>query len=522
MGLLTANFFAFVAISLFAYYITPKKFRWIVLLASSLYFYIVGSSVKRLILLILMLLITYVGAILIDKYILLLHTDLNTIDKEKTEQKRKRILTLTIVVLLTILIIIQDKAFFVNNANQIGRLFGMSFVIGMPKWASQLGISYFTLMLISYICDVSWEVNKVQKNPFKLLLFTSFFPQMLSGPITRYHDMDIALFQGNQFDHRNIEFGLQRIIWGMFKKLVIAERLSIIVSTIYGNYEVYAGIYVFIAVIGYTLQVYADFSGCMDIVIGISEMFGIKLPENFNTPFYSTSLSEVWRRWHMTLGFWVKDYILYPLLKSSLMQKIRVCSKKRLGKKLSKSIPLYCALFITWFSVGFWHGGSWNYVLGSGLFFFIMIVGGQILEPVFKKTIAVLKINTNCFSWKLFQRFRTFLLFASSVSFGKAASTKAAIDMWKSAFSTFNPWVLFDKSIYNLGVDKENVFVLIISLCIFFIISKLQQTGSIREKLSQQNLLFRWSILLILIFATIIFGMYGSNYASSPFIYGGF
>jgi D-alanyl-lipoteichoic acid acyltransferase DltB (MBOAT superfamily) len=437
--------------------------------------------------------------------------------------RQKNMVTgLAIIVEVVILIVLQDNAFFVDNINRVSSLLNLSWKIPIPTWAVPLGISYYTLMLIGYLLDTSWKISKPQKNPLKLLLFTCYFPQMISGPFTRYHEMEDQLYKAHTFDHTRITSGAQRILWGLFKKLVIAERLSVIVGTIYGNYEEYPGFYVLIAIVGYTLQVYADFSGCMDIIIGISELFGVKLPENFHTPFYATNLSEVWRRWHMTLGFWVKDYVLYPFLKSSFAQKIGKFAKKRWSKKAAKRIPTYCGMFLTWFTVGFWHGGSWNYILGSGMFFFVMIVGGMLLEPVFNRLIQWLHINTECFSWKLFQRIRTFFLFAASVSFGRASSTASAVAMWKNAFSEFNPWIFFDKSLYNLGVDQQDFGILVFSLLLFLVVSILQQKGSIRKRFAKQNIVFRWIVLFGLIFSILIFGYYGPGYDASEFIYGGF
>lgn len=522
MSVVSMTFFIFVIISLIVYYITPLRFRWIVLLGASGYFFLKVCSIKQLAVLVTMCLLAYGSAFWIDKINNELKNGVDSVLKKSLESRKKWITRIAVTIEILILIILQDNAFFINNINSVGKLMGSPIGLELPGWAVPLGISYFTLILIGYILDVSWETSKAQKNPVKLLLFTSFFPQMISGPLTRYHDMQNELFNGHRFDHNNIAFGGQRFLWGLFKKLVIAERLSVIVSTIYGDFYTYNGLFVFIGVIGYTLQVYADFSGYMDMIIGVSQMFGIKMPENFNTPFYATNLSEVWRRWHMTLGFWVKDYILYPVLKSSFIQKIAKYSKKHFGKNAGKKIPTYIGMFCTWFFVGFWHGGSWKYILGSGLFFYIMIVGGQILEPVFKKFIQWLRINTECFSWRLFQRLRTFFLFAASVSFGRAASAIQAAKMWKNGITTFNPLIFFDKSLYKLGLSQENLLVLVFSLGVLFVVSLLQQTGSVREKLSKQNLVFRWLVLFTLIFSIIIFGFYGPGYNVSEFIYGGF
>lgn len=521
MSIISFLFFAFVAATLLLYYIFPAKFKWFVLLGASIIFFIAGCSVELFAMMLFMSLLAWLCGLINGKIYMQLNASQDEIHKKKLMNGKKWITAATIVIEVLILIVLKDNAFFISNANRLFDLFGHPLNLSFPSWAAPLGISYYTLILIGYILDVSWGTSSPQKNPAKFLLFSSYFPQMTSGPFSRYHQMKDQLYAGHRFNYNNFCFGLQRVLWGLFKKLVIAERLAVIVRTIFGDYASYPGLYIFIAAISYTLQVYAEFSGCMDIIIGISEMFGITLPENFNTPFFSTSLSEVWRRWHMTLGFWIKDYILYPVLKSELLQKIGRFCKKTFGKQAGKKIPTYIGMFIAWFTVGFWHGGSWKFIFGSGLFFFIMIVSGQLLEPVFKKLIRTLKINTSCFSWTLFQRIRTFMLFAMSVSFGRTAGLISGLKMWKSALY-FNPWILVDQSLYSLGLDRQDFWVLIFGLITFLIISILQQKGSIREKLAEQNIVFRWAILFALIFAVLIFGNYGPGYKATDFIYGGF
>jgi D-alanyl-lipoteichoic acid acyltransferase DltB (MBOAT superfamily) len=309
---------------------------------------------------------------------------------------------------------------------------------------------------------------------------------------------------------------------------VLAERLAIIVSVIYGGGTeeqmgtvTYAGAYIIIGAFAYVFQLYTDFSGCMDMVIGVAQMFGIKLPENFHTPFYATSLSEFWRRWHITLGAWLKDYVLYPTLKSAWLNKIRKAIKAKFGKKAAKEIPTYIGMFITWFGIGFWHGGSWKYICASGLFFFVMIVGGLILAPVFKRLTAFLRIDTGAWSWTLFARLRTACLFTLSVSFGRASSLTTGFKMWRRAFE-WNPWIWVDGSLYNLGLDRLDFWVMVFGMAALFVVSKFQQSGSIREKVAGQNIVFRWTVYLGLFVAVLLFGMYGQGYNPADFIYGGF
>ncbi len=517
MPVISLTYFCFIAVLMAIYYLCPGRFRWEVLLAGSVIFYILNSSVLLFAVMAGEVLWAYVFALSLEK----LGAQINCAageGRELLEKKRKRTTGLAVTVPVLLLLILQDNAFFLNNFN---RFLPQGSRIPAPQWAVPLGISYYTLILVGYLLDVSWQTGRPQKNPLKLLLFTCYFPQTLSGPLTRYRQIEGSLFAANRFDHVNIERGAQRVLWGLFKKLVIAERLGVIVRTIHVDSAAYPGFYIPIAAVGYTLQLYADFSGHMDMVLGVSEMFGVRLPENFQTPFVATNLSEVWRRWHMTLGFWVKDYVLYPFLKSPYTQKIGAFARKKWGKKAGKRVPTYCGMFVTWFAVGFWHGGSWKYIFGSGLFFFMMIAGGMLLDPVFRRVIQMLRVNTGCFSWRLFQRVRTFCLFSASISFGRAASLSAGFAMWKRAFY-FNPWIFTDGSLYNIGLDQKDFHVLLAALFLLLMVSVSQQKVSIRETLARQNLPFRWGVLLGLIFSILLFGFYGPGYDSAQFVYAGF
>ncbi|WP_195282625.1 MBOAT family O-acyltransferase [Harryflintia acetispora] len=519
MSILSFQFAFFVTGGLIFYYLVPKRFQWVVLIGFSIIFFISGCGLQMFLLMLGMVVIAWCCGLWVGKLTVQLNQPNGNLSKLK--RKKNAITALGIIFEAGILIFIKDLFFFSNNINLLSSLLGKNLRLSLPEWAAPLGISYYTLMLISYILDISWGTSSPQSNPIKLLLYSIYFPQMTSGPITRYQQMEQELFTPHSFNYDRICFGLQRIFWGLFKELVIAERLKILANTIYNDYQYYSGIYIFIAAISYTLQLYTNFSGCMDCMLGVSELFGVRLPENFRTPFFSTSLSEVWRRWHMTLGFWVKDYILYPVLKSSSLQKLGRFCKTKIGKR-AKQIPTYVGLFITWFTVGFWHGGAWKYIFGSGIFFFVMIVGGQLLEPLFKKLVRLLKINTDCFSWKLFQRLRTFLLFSFSVSFGRAASLKDGYYMWKGAFAVWNPVVLSDHPLQRLGVEGADFFVIIFGLLMILLAGNLQKKGSIRKMLSNQNLVYRWIILFGLIFSVIILGNYGPGYDAASFIYGQF
>ena len=391
-----------------------------------------------------------------------------------------------------------------------------------PPPNSLIGISYYSLIIISYLVDIYRGICKPQKNIFKFALFMSYFPILTSGPFIRYENIKDDLYGKHKFNHKALCNGLIRILWGLFKILVISQRLEIFVDTVYGHLNWYQGFFTIVAMIFFTLQLYTNFSGSIDIIMGISEILGIKLPENFNLPFFSKSITEFWRRWHITLGAWLRDYVFYPLQKSNSIQKLYQDCKEKIGKKAAKKIALYVSMFVMWLFIGIWHGGSYTFIIGSGILQFIYIVLEDLLGKVAEKVNHKLKIDTTTFGYKLYQVIRTFLLFSFAMIFFRADDMIHAIQIIQNIF-VWNPWVLFDgTSLYSANLEMADFNVLIISLIILFGVELISRKGDVREKLAKQNIVFRWIILYALIFTVIIFGCYGAEYNPAAFIYGQF
>lgn len=508
MSIIAFGFFAFVSGAVLLYYCLPVSIRWYVPLTASLAFYYIACGIELFGVMLGLTVLAFAGAKIID-------------DQTK---HRAWLAGCVIGLLALMLVLFKDSQFIVDNANRIFALTGTRNEWSMPDVLAPLGISYWMLMLIGYVADVAWLKYPAEQNILKVILFTCYFPQMTLGPFTRYDEMKEVLFQGHRFNADNFCHGLQRIGWGLFKKLVLAERLAVIVSTVYGeggDGGAFKGIIIIFGAVCYVLQLYTDFSGAIDIVNGTSQMFGITLPENFQQPFFSQSLSEIWRRWHMTLGFWVRDYVMYPVQRA-LTTRLGKPVRKLLGKKAGKQIPLYLSMLVTWFTVGLWHGGSWKYICASGLFFFTMIVGGMMLQPLFDRIKSLLRIDENVWSWKLFGRLRSFALFCLSVSFGRADSLMAGFAFWRRALN-WNPWVLFDGTLFKLGLDGKDFWVMVLGLGLLLGVSCSQaKRGSMREWLSRQNIVFRWAALLGLCCVVAILGLYGVGYEPAEFIYGGF
>ena len=331
-GILTLFFPIFVLISVLVYYTIQKKYRWISLLIFSLGFYALIDW-KGLLFLFPTSLIVYLFSFLISKY--------KVIDANKRNKGRNKLPNIFLIIAI---VLIGSVLFILKYFNFIGSTFTR--IVNKPFSAIDfivpLGLSYYTFQSIAYLVDVKKAKTTFIHNPFKLILFLSYFPIISMGPICRAEQICSALFEGNDFDEDNIWEGIKRILFGYLKKIVIADMLAIPVTLAFANHGKYFGIPLMLAVILYAIELYCDFSGCVDICIGVSKLFGVKLPENFDKPYIAPTLQIFWRKWHMTLTGWFKDYIYIPL-----------------GGNRVK-LPRYLLnIMIVWLFTGLWHGANW-------------------------------------------------------------------------------------------------------------------------------------------------------------------
>lgn len=358
----------------------------------------------------------------------------------------------------------------------------------------------------------------------KLFLFVSFFPQLTVGPISKYSQLQ-ELYETHKFSYDNLCLGSQRILWGFFKKLVISGRVAIIVNAIWADTEKYTGFWPWIAVFLYPLEIYSDFSGCVDIILGTAELFDIKLPENFNNPFMARTVQEFWQRWHISLGTWAKDYIYYPVLKSKFLALLGKWSKKHFNKRMAKVVPWALGMGVLWFVMGFWHG-SVKHIIGVSAWYWCTLVLGELLDPELKKIIYILNINTQSFSWHLFQRIRTYIIYSLGAVFFAADGLITAVKHFQSLFVSFkylNPWIFFDGEILQLGVTWTDINIIILGCYIMLKVAYLREHyGYARKWIQIQLLPFRWLIWIGLFLLVLIYGLYGPGYDASQFIYQGF
>ena len=525
MAFTTFDFIVFLFLVFILYYLLPKKFQWVILLVASYVFY-AFAGIEYL----LYILVTTISTFLIARVIsnskdrekdyLKRHKgDMSREDKKafkaKNKSKQWKWLLLCLILNFGILGVLKYTNFMIQNINNI-----FSMELGFFEFAVPLGISYYTFMTMGYAIDVYRGKYPAQTNIFKFALFASFFPQLVQGPIARYDQLSQTLYNEHRFDLKQVHFGLQRVLWGYFKKMVVADRILVACKTIFGAPEEYTGLFVLIGLIFYSIDIYADFTGGIDITIGVAQMFGIQLDENFDRPYASRNLAEFWRRWHITMGTWFKDYVFYPISVCKPMLKLSKWSRKHLGDIIGKRLPVYLATLVVWFLTGVWHGAAWSFI-AWGLANAIVILISQELDPLYKMFHN--RFNVEYKGWYIvFQMVRTFMLVTFLRVFDCYGDVALSFKMLGEMITNMNLSILFDGSLLNIGLTLIDYIILIIGVIFMFLVSHSKKNGSVREQIDQKNVVVKFAIYYVLIFAIILLGAYGIGYDASSFIYNQF
>lgn len=524
MTYLSITFVILLTITTLLYYIFPRNIRWCVLLLASVVFYQQAGYDKFLIVLVTSLFVWTASWMIARQY----KKAEEEIAKQGLAGKEKATLQaaykrkcrnfILIPALCLVVGVLAYCKFGEMLADALWQMFTfyISWDVIVP-----LGISYYTFSSAGYLLDVYWKKADHIGNYFKFLCCMLYFPQVVQGPIARYNRLEKELFREHPFDFKQVCFGIQLMLYGYAKKMILADRLSLYTSEIFGNLQSYEGLVILIAVIASAFQIYMDFSGCMDIVRGASQIFGVTLEPNFQHPFFSTSTAEFWRRWHITLGTWFKDYVYMPVAVSKWLIKLITKIRNKFGKEAAKVVNTVIPLFIVWLLTGIWHGTGWNYVVW-GLYYGTIIICSTLLTGQYKKVADLLHIDMTSESYRKFQMVRTFLVFAGGrliTAPGTLADTWVAM---KQMFLGFNPWIFWDGTLYRMGLDYKDWCVVIIGLLLVRRVSIMQEKGSVREAIARRNIVLRWAIYYGAFFAILIFGMYGPGYNASDFIYGNF
>ena len=535
------NFIFFVLATALVYFVLPfKKYRWTVLLAASIFFYCTWSYQLGAFMLFTTL-STYLIALWLSKAsakskaVLKAHKSEWSRDdkkkyKNKTKVRMRLIMTLALLLNFGILAFLKYYNFFAGSLNDILGAFSLDFSAPSLKLILPLGISFYTFQSMGYIVDVYREKTEAQKNPLKLLLFVSFFPQIIQGPISIYDQLAVQLFEGHDFDFTRFKHGCELIMWGFFKKLVIADRAVIPITAVTAEFNKFGGTTLTFTILLYALQLYADFSGGIDISRGVAQIFGVDMIDNFKRPYFSRSINEYWRRWHISLGAWLKNYLFYPVAMSnafitaSKKMKGTRFGKTAAGAHISKVLPTSVASLIVFLVVGIWPGASWKYV-AFGAWNGLIIMVSILLEPLFISAKDKLHIKDTNIPFILFQMFRTFLIVLVGYVFDVAPSFSQAMRTFWLFFTNQN-FKLGYSQISDLGLGKKDYLVVLIGGLIIFIASVIQERAKdgldIRHMLDKKPFILRFALLFVCLISIVVFGIYGSGYSAADFVYAQF
>lgn len=512
MSFVSFSFIAFFLTVILLYYLVPRRFQWILLLTASYVFYLF-SGVKVLLFLLSTSFTVYAGARWME------HIRQREKSKKAAKRINRKILLAEVFFNFGILFVLKYYNFIAGNIDSLFGLFNYDISMPMVNLILPMGISFYTFQAVGYSIDVYRGKTEAETNFFKFALFISFFPQMTQGPISRYHDLAPQLQAEHEFSLQNLKFGLELVLWGYFKKLVIADRVGIAVSQVYGNAQQYDGFQIFIAMVLYAIQIYADFSGGIDMTRGIAEAMGIHLTDNFRQPYFGNSVSEYWRRWHMSLTGWMRDYVFFPLTFARFSTRIGKWGRKHLGA-IGKQLPAYIPTFVTFMLIGIWHGAGWGFI-AFGLYNSLIIILSMAMTPLFKRWKKALHIREEAFGWKVFQIIRTFLIMVYGKTLTRAESLSEAFRMMRQTLH------IHAGSLMNIGSEASAIglsgrewAVLLLAGAVFFTVSVLRERGmSVRAAVAEKPLVLRWVLILGLLAAVLIFGVYGEGYSASNFVY---
>ena len=529
MQFTSASFILFAIVTVLLYFTVPKKIQWWVLLAASYVFY-ATAGVEYLLFILYTTLITYFTARLMqrraDAEDAFVEANRATMEKSErkayraTEKKKRfRILTLGLVLGFGMLAVLKYTAFVMGGVNSLLGAFDAK-TLRIPQLLLPLGISFYTFQSMGYLIDVYRKKARAEQSLARFALFVSYFPQLIQGPISRFSELGAQLTAPHAFDAFHFRAGLGRVTWGFFKKLVIADTAMVAVKELSLGAE-YTGAYVVLLLLLYSVEIYADFTGGIDITIGLSEMLGIRLAENFDRPFSSRSTKEYWRRWHITMGTWFTDYVFYPLSVSGPMQKLSKLSRAKLGDRIGKRIPVYTATVATWFLTGLWHGAGLNFIVW-GLLNCLVILISQELQPFYNRFHARFPRLCASHVWTAWQMTRTFLLMGLIRTLDCYRDVGRTFRLWWSILTDWNWGSLFTGGILSLGLAWSDWVVILCGVLVMWLVSRLGMDQTpLRERLAKRPVLL---CFLLCLGATVIllFGAYGIGYDASQFIYNQF
>ena len=482
MTLLSLEFFLFLTLSGLAYYLSPLRMRVYVLSVLSLLFYLLLGIVS-FVCIFAVTLISFGFALWI----------------ERREKGGSEILLFVSVLLVLIIWL------------------GVRGAVGLSITAFPIGISFYSLRIISYLADVRRGSIAAERNLFKYILYTSFFPIAFLGPVVNYKDVNSTLLYPSRASWDNISGGVLRILFGVFKKLVVADALIDPVRKMISDTDRFFGAHVIILIVTYSVEIYFDFSGGIDIALGAAQIFGVSLSENFNKPFSSKTIAEFWNRWHITLGEWFEHYVFYPISLSRPMQRASRYLRGKLGVKVGKRIPLYFATILTWLLTGLWHGGEGHFT-AWGLINGILVILSSETSKVIKGI---------CDRHRMIDFFRRKVSFLASVRVFFIIGAVRLLDVYEDMLLTFKMiGSIFTRPESYIGIvdtignlmPLSSLIPIFLGIATVFFVSKF---GIRAQKICRYPYAFALCVVA-LISTSLLFGVYGYGFDASDFIYSQF
>lgn len=515
MAFTSWTFLALAAAAVILYYAVPKRVQWVLLLAASAVFYVAGG-VKTVAWLLGVAAVTWVAGLLLDGQNRL-RKALPKGDKagaNRIKRRKKRMVLTASLLCFGLLYAMKYWDFTVDLLPQAvgGR---------MPRWefVMPLGLSFFTFQSMGYVIDIYRGKYEAQRNPAKYALFVAFFPQMVQGPIGRYDALAPQLLAERSLDWRNLKFGVQLAMWGYFKKLVIADRAAVLVNAVVVDNCPYGGAVIAVGIVMYCIQLYCDFSGGIDITRGVARMLGIDLAENFRRPIFATSLTDYWRRWHITLGQWMRDYVFYPLSLSKPFGRLGKWARRHIGGLPGKIFATSLATFVVYLVIGIWHGANFRYI-AFGLWNGALITAALLMERRFQSWKSALHLNDKSAGWRAVMMLRTSFLVFLGRYLTRAPRLLTALQLIKTTFTRPQVSQIWDGTVLGLGLSVPDLLIVGLGMAAVLALEAYQERGGhVRETLERQNGFVQWLAVAVPMVVILLFGIFRAGYISSEFIY---
>lgn len=483
----SAEFLIFFPVVVLLYFVIPKKLRQFWLLAASYYFYMCWNA-KYIILIFFSTCITYISGLMLEKV--------------KQKRRKKLVVAASLALNLAILFYFKYINFMLGTLQGIFSLFHVELNLPAFDILLPVGISFYVFQALGYTIDVYWDEIHAERNFWQYALFVSFFPQLVAGPIERSRNLLGQLAEPKKFQFEAAREGLLLMLWGFFMKLMVADRAALFVNTAYGSFQRYTGWYLVVATMLFAVQVYCDFYGYSVIAMGAARILGIELMDNFDAPYFSTSVAELWRRWHISLTTWFRDYLYIPL------------GGSRKGKARK-----YFNILVVFLVSGLWHGADLSFVVWGGLNGAGQIIG-EVLMPIRDRAVSLLRLHRDSLGHRLLHIAGTLVFFDFSLIFFRADSFADAVEIIRLIIEGRNPEIFFDGSIYWCGLDSKNFWLLLICILILGFADYCKYRGiRIREVIAAQDVWFRWLVIVFAICAIVTLGIWGSKYEAANFIY---